>query len=137
MATSTTASTSATLPAYKTDFLQACLSGNVLTFGSYTLKSGRRTLLFSAAISIYLICKFLTPRRIALLLQRWLLTYRAPPIIHLGRLRTHYSILYRFQSFPAKTRRSLWVGCFIPYSSSYNISLTGIFKARPTKEFHL
>lgn len=28
-------------PAYKADFLQACLSANILTFGTYTLKSGR------------------------------------------------------------------------------------------------
>jgi orotate phosphoribosyltransferase len=41
MATSTEPTTSA-LPAYKTAFLQACLSANVLTFGTYTLKSGRR-----------------------------------------------------------------------------------------------
>lgn len=30
------------IPAYKTAFLEACLSANVLTFGTYTLKSGRR-----------------------------------------------------------------------------------------------
>ncbi|KAI4213970.1 MAG: hypothetical protein LQ351_003374 [Letrouitia transgressa] len=29
------------IPAYKTNFLQSCLSANVLTFGTYTLKSGR------------------------------------------------------------------------------------------------
>lgn len=33
----------ATLPAYKTAFLESCLSANVLTFGTFTLKSGRRT----------------------------------------------------------------------------------------------
>ncbi len=31
------------IPAYKTDFLQACLSANILTFGTYTLKSGRQS----------------------------------------------------------------------------------------------
>ncbi|KAL8976173.1 MAG: hypothetical protein Q9177_006903 [Variospora cf. flavescens] len=30
-------------PDYKTDFLQACLSANILTFGTYTLKSGRQS----------------------------------------------------------------------------------------------
>ena len=34
------ASTS-TLPQYKSDFISACLTGNVLTFGTYTLKSKR------------------------------------------------------------------------------------------------
>ncbi|PWY85910.1 orotate phosphoribosyltransferase [Aspergillus heteromorphus CBS 117.55] len=32
-----------TLPAYKTDFLESCLSANVLTFGTFTLKSGRHS----------------------------------------------------------------------------------------------
>ncbi|MDI1493111.1 MAG: orotate phosphoribosyltransferase [Ramalina farinacea] len=36
-------STAPTIPAYKTAFLQACLSANVLTFGTYTLKSGRQS----------------------------------------------------------------------------------------------
>ncbi|KAI4148106.1 MAG: hypothetical protein L6R39_002887 [Caloplaca ligustica] len=31
------------MPSYKTNFLQACLSANVLTFGTYTLKSGRQS----------------------------------------------------------------------------------------------
>ncbi|KAL8662964.1 MAG: hypothetical protein Q9202_004287 [Teloschistes flavicans] len=31
------------IPAYKTDFLESCLSANILTFGTYTLKSGRRS----------------------------------------------------------------------------------------------
>ncbi|KAL8923476.1 MAG: hypothetical protein Q9208_004604 [Pyrenodesmia sp. 3 TL-2023] len=31
------------IPAYKADFLQACLSANILTFGTYTLKSGRQS----------------------------------------------------------------------------------------------
>ena len=35
--------TTSTIPAYKTAYLQSCLSANVLTFGTYTLKSGRRT----------------------------------------------------------------------------------------------
>ncbi|KAI4142567.1 MAG: hypothetical protein LQ341_003176 [Variospora aurantia] len=30
-------------PDYKTKFLQACLSANILTFGTYTLKSGRQS----------------------------------------------------------------------------------------------
>ncbi|KAL9009439.1 MAG: hypothetical protein Q9173_005529 [Seirophora scorigena] len=30
-------------PDYKTEFLQACLSAKILTFGTYTLKSGRRS----------------------------------------------------------------------------------------------
>src|SRR5436305_13417051 len=42
MAASTQPTTS-TIPAYKTAFLESCLSANVLTFGAYTLKSGRRT----------------------------------------------------------------------------------------------
>ena len=42
MAASTQPTTS-TIPAYKTAFLESCLSANVLTFGTYTLKSGRRT----------------------------------------------------------------------------------------------
>lgn len=36
------ASPTTTIPAYKTVFLQSCLSAEVLTFGSFTLKSGRR-----------------------------------------------------------------------------------------------
>ncbi|KAI4206684.1 MAG: hypothetical protein LQ346_000976 [Caloplaca aetnensis] len=35
--------TKPSIPAYKTDFLQACLSANILTFGTYTLKSGRQS----------------------------------------------------------------------------------------------
>ncbi|GKZ19399.1 orotate phosphoribosyltransferase [Aspergillus brasiliensis] len=31
------------LPAYKTSFLESCLSANVLTFGTFTLKSGRHS----------------------------------------------------------------------------------------------
>ncbi|PYH88138.1 orotate phosphoribosyltransferase [Aspergillus ellipticus CBS 707.79] len=31
------------LPAYKTNFLESCLSANVLTFGTFTLKSGRQS----------------------------------------------------------------------------------------------
>ncbi|BCR96906.1 orotate phosphoribosyltransferase [Aspergillus luchuensis] len=31
------------LPAYKTTFLESCLSANVLTFGTFTLKSGRHS----------------------------------------------------------------------------------------------
>src|ERR1700712_4700136 len=33
------------IPPYKTIFLESCLSGNVLTFGTYVLKSGRRSYL--------------------------------------------------------------------------------------------
>lgn len=36
----TTAPTSA-LPSYKTTFLQSCIDAKVLTFGKFTLKSGR------------------------------------------------------------------------------------------------
>ncbi|KAL9102472.1 MAG: hypothetical protein Q9163_002372 [Psora crenata] len=43
MAASSQDSTTSALPAYKTAFLQACLSANVLTFGTYTLKSGRQS----------------------------------------------------------------------------------------------
>lgn len=32
------------LPAYKTTFLESSISAKVLTFGTFTLKSGRRTL---------------------------------------------------------------------------------------------
>ncbi|KAK3171206.1 hypothetical protein OEA41_003290 [Lepraria neglecta] len=35
--------TTATLPPYKSAFLQACLSASVLTFGIFTLKSGRQS----------------------------------------------------------------------------------------------
>ncbi|KAI4091987.1 MAG: hypothetical protein L6R37_007652 [Teloschistes peruensis] len=31
------------IPAYKNDFLESCLSANILTFGTYTLKSGRQS----------------------------------------------------------------------------------------------
>ena len=37
----TTTTTTTALPSYKAEFLQACLSAQVLTFGSFTLKSGR------------------------------------------------------------------------------------------------
>jgi orotate phosphoribosyltransferase len=43
MAASTQMTTSIIIPAYKTAFLESCLSANVLSFGVYTLKSGRRT----------------------------------------------------------------------------------------------
>ena len=33
--------TTTAIPSYKTNFLQACLSAQVLTFGNFTLKSGR------------------------------------------------------------------------------------------------
>ena len=33
--------TTTAFPSYKTNFLQACLSAQVLTFGTFTLKSGR------------------------------------------------------------------------------------------------
>ncbi|RFU26875.1 hypothetical protein B7463_g9473, partial [Scytalidium lignicola] len=36
------ATTTQPIPAYKAAFLESCLSANVLTFGTYTLKSGRR-----------------------------------------------------------------------------------------------
>ncbi|EDN07626.1 orotidine-5'-monophosphate pyrophosphorylase [Histoplasma capsulatum] len=36
-------STSSPLPAYKTTFLESCLSANVLKFGVFTLKSGRKS----------------------------------------------------------------------------------------------
>ncbi|KAI4126835.1 MAG: hypothetical protein LQ338_003545 [Usnochroma carphineum] len=38
---------------YKTDFLQACLSANILTFGTYTLKSGRQSPYFFNAGSFH------------------------------------------------------------------------------------
>ncbi|GAT26139.1 orotate phosphoribosyltransferase [Aspergillus luchuensis] len=38
------------LPAYKTTFLESCLSANVLTFGTFTLKSGRRIPLACATL---------------------------------------------------------------------------------------
>lgn len=40
-------------PAYKENFLQACLSANILTFGTYTLKSGRQSPYFFNAGSFY------------------------------------------------------------------------------------
>ncbi|KAI9730648.1 MAG: orotate phosphoribosyltransferase [Claussenomyces sp. TS43310] len=45
--------TSSTIPAYKTAFLQSCLSANVLTFGTYTLKSGRQSPYFFNAGSFH------------------------------------------------------------------------------------
>ncbi|KAI9724985.1 MAG: hypothetical protein M1812_000261 [Candelaria pacifica] len=41
------------IPSYKTSFLQACLSANVLTFGTYTLKSGRKSPYFFNAGSFH------------------------------------------------------------------------------------
>ncbi|KAF8854557.1 orotate phosphoribosyltransferase [Acephala macrosclerotiorum] len=52
MAASTQPTTS-TVPAYKTVFLQSCLSAEVLTFGTYTLKSGRRSPYFFNAGSFH------------------------------------------------------------------------------------
>ncbi len=34
--------TTSALPTYKSAFLQSCLSASVLTFGTFTLKSGRQ-----------------------------------------------------------------------------------------------
>jgi len=52
MAASTQPSASI-IPAYKTTFLQSCLSANVLTFGTYTLKSGRESPYFFNAGSFH------------------------------------------------------------------------------------
>ncbi|OAF56280.1 orotate phosphoribosyltransferase [Pseudogymnoascus destructans] len=41
------------IPAYKTAFLESCLSANVLTFGTYTLKSGRQSPYFFNAGSFH------------------------------------------------------------------------------------
>lgn len=41
------------IPAYKTDFLESCLSADVLTFGTYTLKSGRQSPYFFNAGSFH------------------------------------------------------------------------------------
>ncbi|KAL8845219.1 MAG: hypothetical protein Q9205_006159 [Flavoplaca limonia] len=41
------------VPAFKTEFLKSCLSANVLTFGTYTLKSGRQSPYFFNAGSFY------------------------------------------------------------------------------------
>ncbi|KAL8691172.1 MAG: hypothetical protein Q9218_003547 [Villophora microphyllina] len=41
------------IPAYKADFLKSCLSANILTFGSYTLKSGRQSPYFFNAGSFH------------------------------------------------------------------------------------
>ncbi|KAI4180894.1 MAG: hypothetical protein L6R41_006957 [Letrouitia leprolyta] len=41
------------LPTYRDDFLKACLSANILTFGTYTLKSGRQSPYFFNAGSFY------------------------------------------------------------------------------------
>ena len=43
----------APLPTYKTAFIESCLSANVLTFGSYTLKSGRQSPYFFNAGSFH------------------------------------------------------------------------------------
>ncbi|KAL3422590.1 orotate phosphoribosyltransferase [Phlyctema vagabunda] len=48
-----TDSTQATIPAYKSEFLKSCLSANVLTFGTYTLKSGRQSPYFFNAGSFH------------------------------------------------------------------------------------
>ncbi|MCJ1287942.1 orotate phosphoribosyltransferase [Xylographa opegraphella] len=45
--------TPSAIPAYKTVFLQSCLSANVLTFGTYTLKSGRKSPYFFNAGSFH------------------------------------------------------------------------------------
>ncbi|MCJ1366421.1 orotate phosphoribosyltransferase [Acarospora aff. strigata] len=45
--------TTSAIPAYKTAFLQSCLSANVLTFGTYTLKSGRQSPYFFNAGSFH------------------------------------------------------------------------------------
>ncbi|KAI9781164.1 MAG: orotate phosphoribosyltransferase [Geoglossum umbratile] len=45
--------TSFSIPAYKTAFLQSCLSANVLTFGAYILKSGRQSPYFFNAGSFH------------------------------------------------------------------------------------
>ncbi|KAL8675464.1 MAG: hypothetical protein Q9168_000165 [Polycauliona sp. 1 TL-2023] len=42
-----------TIPTFKTNFLKSCLSANVLTFGTYTLKSGRQSPYFFNAGSFY------------------------------------------------------------------------------------
>ncbi|OCK86625.1 orotate phosphoribosyltransferase [Cenococcum geophilum 1.58] len=52
MAASTQPTTSI-IPAYKTAFLQSCLSANVLTFGTFTLKSGRQSPYFFNAGSFH------------------------------------------------------------------------------------
>ncbi|KAL8726771.1 MAG: hypothetical protein Q9166_006510 [cf. Caloplaca sp. 2 TL-2023] len=41
------------IPTYKTEFLESCLSANVLTFGTYTLKSGRQSPYFFNAGSFH------------------------------------------------------------------------------------
>ncbi|KAL8729854.1 MAG: hypothetical protein Q9181_004859 [Wetmoreana brouardii] len=41
------------IPAYKAEFLESCLSANVLTFGAYTLKSGRQSPYFFNAGSFH------------------------------------------------------------------------------------
>ncbi|MCJ1292468.1 orotate phosphoribosyltransferase [Xylographa carneopallida] len=52
MASSTQPSVAA-IPAYKTAFLQSCLSANILTFGTFTLKSGRKSPYFFNAGSFH------------------------------------------------------------------------------------
>ena len=44
---------SGNLPAFKIDFLQACLSANILTFGTFVLKSGRQSPYFFNAGSFH------------------------------------------------------------------------------------
>lgn len=43
MAGAPSTTTASAPPAYKTAFLEACLTANVITFGNYTLKSGRKS----------------------------------------------------------------------------------------------
>ncbi|RDL41305.1 Uncharacterized protein BP5553_01284 [Venustampulla echinocandica] len=52
MATSTQP-TGSSIPAFKTAFLESCLSANVLTFGTFTLKSGRKSPYFFNAGSFH------------------------------------------------------------------------------------
>ncbi|MCJ1402165.1 orotate phosphoribosyltransferase, partial [Xylographa trunciseda] len=51
--TASTQPTPSAIPTYKTAFLQSCLSANVLTFGTYTLKSGRQSPYFFNAGSFH------------------------------------------------------------------------------------
>jgi len=46
-------STLSVMPAYKSNFLESCLSAKVFTFGSYTLKSGRQSPYFFNAGSFH------------------------------------------------------------------------------------
>lgn len=111
-------SSSSPIPAYKTIFLQSCLSAEVLTFGTYTLKSGRSTQLipWQYRIHIRFPCANLCVLkcRISIFLQCWIFPYLISSLLDCNRIRAYDRLLPRFPSRSTKTRCDLWVR--IPFS---------------------